>query len=358
MNRALPRARLLAVAALVLLAAAIAVYVLVLRPQVASQPQLPAELDGTAPEYPITRLPLAGEITDADAQISGLAWYNDYLIILPQYPGWSGSAGDGKLYAIPKQQLLDLLDGASAGPITPREIALAAPGLEAAIGGFQGFEAIGFSGDRVFLTVEAEDSGMKGFLVAGAIAPDLSRIAIDTGTVVALEPPAQIENASFEALVVLEDAVGVLYEANGRNVNPQPRLRLFDLSLQPKGDLAFPSVEYRLTDATPVDASGSFWVVNYFFPDGQNKYNPAEDLLRSTYGTGPTHAQTAIVERLVELRLTDAGAALASTAPVQLQLAGDNDARNWEGIARLDDRGFLLMTDTFPETILAFVPKT
>jgi hypothetical protein len=31
--------------------------------------------------------------------------------------------------------------------------------------------------------------------------------------------------------------------------------------------------------------------------------------------------------------------------------------RNWEGIVRLDERGFLLMTDEDPDTILAFVPR-
>jgi hypothetical protein len=30
--------------------------------------------------------------------------------------------------------------------------------------------------------------------------------------------------------------------------------------------------------------------------------------------------------------------------------------RNWEGLVRLDDRGFLLVTDLFPGTILGFVP--
>jgi hypothetical protein len=30
-------------------------------------------------------------------------------------------------------------------------------------------------------------------------------------------------------------------------------------------------------------------------------------------------------------------------------------ARNWEAIARLDDVGFLLATDKYPETIFAFV---
>jgi hypothetical protein len=40
--------------------------------------------------------------------------------------------------------------------------------------------------------------------------------------------------------------------------------------------------------------------------------------------------------------------------PIQMELTSD-DARNWEGLVRLDERGFLIMTDKFPETILGFV---
>ncbi|GAB4212843.1 MAG: hypothetical protein OHK0022_49220 [Roseiflexaceae bacterium] len=355
MKLSLSRTQLLGIVALVLVLAGVAVYALFYRVQTSTQPQLPAALDGTAPEYPITRLPLAGELTGSDAEISGLAWYGDYLIILPQYPDWASSGSDGKLFAIPKQQIIAVLDGTSTAAITPQAIVLVAPGLKAAIKGFQGYEAIGFHGDQAFLTIEAGDGQMQGYLVAGEIKPDLSTLIIDTTTVVALNTPAQIENATFESLVVLDDAVGVIYEANGKNVNPQPKLKLFDFALRPQPDRSFPAIEYRITDATPLAADNTFWAINYFFPDRENKYNPAEDMLRTTYGTGPTHAQSSYVERLVELQLTDTGVSLVNTAPLLLQLAGGDDARNWEGIARLDDRGFLLMTDKFPETILAFV---
>ncbi len=43
-------------------------------------------------------------------------------------------------------------------------------------------------------------------------------------------------------------------------------------------------------------------------------------------------------------------------APIQLTLVDEATVRNWEGIARLDGRGFLIATDTYPATILAFVP--
>lgn len=47
---------------------------------------------------------------------------------------------------------------------------------------------------------------------------------------------------------------------------------------------------------------------------------------------------------------------VTNTPPIQLQLI-DGVSRNWEGLVRLDERGFLLITDEFPETILAFVAK-
>jgi len=48
---------------------------------------------------------------------------------------------------------------------------------------------------------------------------------------------------------------------------------------------------------------------------------------------------------------------LTDSAPIQLTLLSDGTARNWEGVAKLDDRGFLLATDKFPDTILAFVQQ-
>jgi len=42
--------------------------------------------------------------------------------------------------------------------------------------------------------------------------------------------------------------------------------------------------------------------------------------------------------------------------PVELELIDAQTSRNWEGIARLDKRGFLVVTDEHPGTILAFIP--
>jgi len=133
-------------------------------------------------------------------------------------------------------------------------------------------------------------------------------------------------------------------------------VHLFDLQLNPLGTLPFVPLEYRLTDVTSPDAEGRFWAINYFYPGDKGKLNPAADELTDLYPAGPTHAQSEVVERLVEFQYTPAGVVRTDTPPIQLQLLSGGDARNWEGIVRLDERGFLLVTDKYPQTILAFVP--
>ena len=84
---------------------------------------------------------------------------------------------------------------------------------------------------------------------------------------------------------------------------------------------------------------------------------PGADVLAAQYGEGITHSRNAAVERLVELAITADGITLTDRPPLQLQLLGDLSPRNWEGLVRfqIDEfDGFLLVTDRFPTTILAF----
>ena len=54
--------------------------------------KLSGESDGKADatiqleEHSLVELPLFGEAGDAENEYSGLAWWNDSLILLPQYP--------------------------------------------------------------------------------------------------------------------------------------------------------------------------------------------------------------------------------------------------------------------------------
>jgi hypothetical protein len=56
---------------------------------------------------------------------------------------------------------------------------------------------------------------------------------------------------------------------------------------------------------------------------------------------------------LIEFRIDKDDVNLIDQAPIYLELL-DEDSRNWEGIVAYGD-GFLLVTDRFPTTILAYI---
>ena len=308
---------------------------------------LPAK--ATANEQPVTVLELMGPIAVPDAELSGLGWHGETLILLPQYPERFGT-GDGALFALSKAAIQTAVQTATT--LEPKPVLLNAPGLKESIPNFQGYESIVFHGDQVFLTIEAgEGTDMHGYLVSGEISADESEITLDVSNVVEIPMAFPSDNHSDEAILIMGDSVLTFFEINGADLNPAPVAHIFDLDLDPQGTISFPTLEYRLTDAA---ADGNnFWVINYFFP-GDTDMAPSVDPLAETYGEGPTHAQQDQVERLVEMKYSPNGISFANSAPIQLTLDGDT-ARNLEGLVLLDEQGFLLVTDKFPSTMLIFV---
>lgn len=342
-----------------------------LLPSTATPTQLPATavpptqtpIPAPAEAAPV-EIPLAGPADDANAEFSGMAWFGDWLILLPQYPTFASNGEDGLLFALPKADILAFLDGSLPGPLTPLEIPFIG-NLGRQLSGFEGFEAITFSdatasgatdsGTNAYLTVETSPGNMLGYLVSGQMAPDLSQFVLDTDTTTPIQPQADSRNHTDETILLVNDELVTIYEVNGRTITPNPVAHRFaTTTLQPVDTLPFPNIEYRVTDATAVDANGRFWVINYFFP-GDTDLRPASDPITAASGQGTTHAQFNQVERLLELQIQDNAITFTDSIPIQLQLIAD--ARNWEGITRLDDRGFLLVTDKFPTTLLAFVPN-
>ncbi len=330
-------------------------------PTVAASPTPTATVTPTAPpsvapEMPVTLLPLTKPAAKSGAEFSGMAWYGNYLILLPQYPNFSTTTGDGVLFAIPKADILAFLDGTRTDPLDPIAVPLIAPDVRLTAHGFEGYEAIAFRGDEVFMTIEGSPNRkMTGYLIHGTIAPDLSALTLDVNSLQTIEPQAKISNFSDETIIIAGDRVLTLYEANGANVNPSPAAHVFGADDTPQGTIPFPNIEYRITDATALDADGNFWAINYLYPGDIKKVKPAADPLTAKFGQGKTHAASDGVERLVQFHYQPDGITLTDTPPIQLQLLPD-DLRNWEGIVRLDDRGFLLATDKFPETLFGFVP--
>jgi hypothetical protein len=301
--------------------------------------------------HTVQHIPLAGEITSDKTEISGMAWYGDLLILVPQYPHRLGKTRNGKLFAIQKADIISYLDGTSTGPLEPIAIPINSQIFRGEIKGFEGFEAIAFSGNQAYLTIEASGP-MKGYLATGTLDPDLMSLTLDPN-IVEIPLQARIDNFADEALVIFQNKLYTFYEANGINDNPQPVAHSFNLDLEPLDTLPMPAIEYRLTDASAPDENGVFWVLNYFFWGDFNKIKPGEDQL------SPGRASVSIlplpVERLVQLKITENGIILGDHAPIRLAIAENGFARNWEALASLDDRGFLVATDKYPDTILAFI---
>lgn len=312
---------------------------------------------GGVREVPVVTIPLPAPLSAAGSEVSGLCWYKDYLILMTQYPNSREWGGEGKFYAMSKADILAYLDNPQGSkPPAIKGIDVIAPDLEEKIPGFEGYEAIGFLDDWVYAAVESETipGKLSCYLLKGKIEADMSRIVFDTtDPLTRIEAKSGLENYSEESLVITKEYVMTIHEAYGANVNPVPVAHVFLHDLKPAGVIPFPVVEYRLTDATALDEDGVFWCINYSWKGDIGKLNPAQDGIAHRYGLGKTHKNAIGCERLVAFRYTPQGITLVARPPIQLQLT--DKPRNWEGLVRLENRGFLIVTDEYPETILAFV---
>jgi len=302
----------------------------------------------------VTQIPLNGPVARPEAEISGMAWYGDLLILLPQYPYRFPVSDAGSLFALPRSEILDYLHGKTVGPLKPFQIPFYASGLETSIRGFEGFEAIAIDGNQVFMTIEAHPSGMMGYLIAGQIASDLSEIRMDTTRLSQIQPATGLPNFSDEALLVFGSRLISIYEISGGLFNPNPVAHMFDFSLQLQDILAFPDIPYRISDATPPDDSGKFWAINFTLR-GESQATPSSGSLLDGFREELSQFET--LERLVEFQFSEAGIVLSDDSPpILLESTNSRQNSNWEAIARLDELGFLVATDEHPDTILGFVP--
>ena len=333
-----------------LLMMAFGVFYLIFIPVDCSKPP-----EGVPVEIHVTPIEVTSPLSRRSAEISGMDWYGDTLIILPQY---FNHAVGRVIYAIPKSAILEYLANPGSSPLEPIRIPVDDQNFGDDLeNGFEGYESVAFIGNQIFLTVEVSArDGMVGYIISGEIEPDLSRVVLDIDGRQTIPLQQQIDNTTNEALFPNGDKLVTLFEANGVVINPEPVAQVYDSGLNLLEELPFPTIEYRVTDATRLDADNNFWVLN-IYSLGTVDLKPQNDQIGQPYRDTCRHPFYYGIERLVEMHYDPvSGISLTSSQPIFLSQNGNLFSRNWEAIVRLDDLGFLIASDKYPETEIGFVP--
>ena len=306
-------------------------------------------------EVAVIPLKLPDRISAASFEYSGMGWFGDYLVLLPQYPQGKEFTREPNLFAIAKRDLLAEINDPNL-ELPVRDVPIENSDLRSMIRGFEGFESILFVDQSVYLIIESRAGDpMMGYLIRGVVNGDLESITLDVNSLVELRPFSSELNATFEGMTYWNGSLYVMYEHNSiRNVK-QPVAYQINPDLENIREIPFPVINYRITDATISDVDGKFWVMNYFFP-GDTHLAVDQDSLVEEYGEGKTHAENDPVERLVQLQIENDQISRIDQPPTYLQLLDNDIARNWEGLVMLDNLGFLLITDSFPGSVLGFCP--
>lgn len=315
-------------------------------------------------ELDFHEISVGAPISNISSEISGLTWYKDNLIILPQFPDFTSGKNrvlpdDGFIYTVKKKQIIDFINGNNS-VINPSKIKLIAPGLSKLFG-TEGFESITFIGDNVYVILEAKDRVMFNYLLTGKINPDLSSITLDTANYSIINTQSDINNIAYETIIPYNNEIIAIHEANGKknNIHPlSPVAYVFNKDLKYSKEISFPNIEYRITDATRPE-NDFFWVINYRYPK-DFKDTTDKDLVFENYPAGTTHKDKKHVERLIKLKITSKGIEISDTPPIQIKLS--DTPRNWEAVTKLDNLGFIIATDQNDnpkqgnKTIFGFIP--
>ena len=290
----------------------------------------------------IQEIELEGIITNPKQEISGMDWYNDNLFLLPENLG-------GYLFMVTENEIQKQLSS-KKGSIQPKKTIFNTPDYSKSIPGFDGFEAITFNENLVYVTIEADQNDlMVGYIAWGSINPNSYEINILENNIQKINTPIQIENLSYESIISHKNNLLLLFEANGSNLRKDPyqlSMSLNDFSLK---KIKGPNIEYRITDATKVEKN-KFWAINYYWPGDKKNLRPGLDKLSKNKKINSEQT----IERLVEFKIKRNGISLTNKKPINLILE-EGKSRNWEAIVRFGSSGFLIATDKYPRMILAYI---
>ena len=275
-------------------------------------------------------VPLDGLITDRKQEISGMTTYKDNLILLPENL-------NGYYFYIPFLEITNTFN--TGDKILPVQKTFTTRKLKERYPGLDGFEAIAFNGDDVYIMIEVRiDDNMAGLLIWGTITSLTMEIDIPEENIMLIKPPAQIDNFSFESLTIIDGQLIMIYETNGSKTIDRPFQYVVNLGDMDINKTPFPNIDFRLTDATSV-IDNKFWMINYYWTGDKETLGVPNDVG---------------IERLIEFKLGYNGIEQSSSDYITL----DNleDQHNWEGLVRFGN-GFLICTDKWPRMVLGYIER-
>ena len=309
-------------------------------------------------EVRVQLLALAPPFNEPDMEYSALTWCGDKLLMVPQFPDRHAPLDHAQFYTLSKAEILDAIQHSDTTVLSPLPVLLKEGTVRSIPAKFEGYEAVVCDETDVWVTIEGVNSEgqHQAWLVRGQRAQieEHEGIKLDDQSVVSLPSYSKMHNMSEEALLKVGHNLISLHELNDARLGSPSQAYRYSSADKSLSTIPLSNLPYRITDSTKVDLHGRFWVINYLY-SGDDFSREANDPLGAQYGIGKTHQTNFNVERLVEFQYNENGVQRVNRAPIQLALEG-LEGRNWEGIARLDDRGFLLITDRYPTTLFGFVP--
>ncbi len=294
---------------------------------------------------------------DRNAEYSSLCWYEDNLILLPQYPSYFRTRiNKDVIFMLTKDQLSKTIKRKGKAVINPETIEVVNNEIYKLLPGYEGFEGICYDGQYFYLTVEFSSENHKGLIVKAELTPDKKKLKILNDQHLILDLPGQVFNASFESISIFNNSLYLIYEANGININKNPIVKKISLDLSSSEDIKFEHIEYRITDITDFDETGRAWAINYFWPGDASHYLPDQDNIPNPYAK--SNNQESGIERIIPLILTDNVIKYDfSRDPIYIKKESRDFSYNWEGIVKYDNNSFILASDKFPKSVLRYLKK-
>ncbi|MEJ5962573.1 hypothetical protein [Pedobacter immunditicola] len=221
-------------------------------------------------------IPLPIKINSVNEEFSGLAWSGNRLYLLPQYGNHKETLlnGEFSIYSLLADSISRVIDGKDTA-LTQFKV-LRIKNLEklpdSVKSHYQGFEAITFYKNEVFLAIETDDKYDYCFVIKGVLNEQQSQILIDPSRTIALKRYPYIFNAGFESLTYLPDKqkLMALFEFNGMHTGGIGFLFDTDFKSKPK-EIAVPYLPFRITDIEATKR-GRIYGINYYWEGDYHVY--------------------------------------------------------------------------------------